>query len=320
MSTERSSAGEQDQVAANPDLMADARARIRARWQAPAVVETGSPRGRRSLGALGDQTLAQLLRPKIAMAAIAAVLLITALLTFGNFEGGKSTDASGSTQPTVAGKGYVPGVIDPPDLAPTEQPSSSTTAPTTEQTTPCTPTATNGVVKPPAPPAPPTFSAMAGPGCGGPTKFTGVGSYRDGKEGWVDHGSGCGSAFVSIPMSGDARKDDTSAFGVWTFSTGPVTTGTCAVSVYVPNGSLQEVGGNPTSYRVYDSYVPSGSPTGSFEIKQVSERGKWVGAGSFRVTSGKLAVQLLTRGQDWNSSGPTYAHHAAAMVKADCKA
>mgnify|MGYP006160208709 CR=1 FL=1 len=52
---------------------------------------------------------------------------------------------------------------------------------------------------------------------------------------------------------------------------------------------------------------------------QIEERGQWVDVGKFKA-NGNLTVQLLTRGQDWNNSGPTYAHHAASAIKADCTA
>ncbi|GLZ42550.1 hypothetical protein [Actinokineospora sp. NBRC 105648] len=180
-------------------------------------------------------------------------------------------------------------------------------------------------VNPPATPrqaAGPTYEATAGPGCGGTTGYSSVGSFRSGKEGWVDHGGGCGAAYVSVPMSGWPDKDDDSAYGLWTFNTGPVTTGTCAVSVYVPAGDLVDVGGDPTSYRVHDRFdVGKGGEVGAFEVKQVARRGQWVEAGTFRIGGAKLAVKLLSRGKDWSDSGSkTYAHHAAAAVKVKCQA
>ncbi|MFI7122133.1 hypothetical protein [Amycolatopsis sp. NPDC049868] len=180
--------------------------------------------------------------------------------------------------------------------------------------------------QPQGPPAPgvsaATYEGMAGRGCGGGTGFTGVGAYSDGKAGWVNHGNGgCGTSFVSIPMSGDANKDDTSAYGLWTFNTGPVTTGSCAVSVFVPTGDVTVVGGSPSVYRVYDRFaVDKGTPVGTFQIDQIGNRGRWVNVGTFRINGAKLAVQLLTRGRDWSGSTKTYAHHAAAMVKAKCQA
>ncbi|OXM48471.1 hypothetical protein CFP71_32410 [Amycolatopsis thailandensis] len=181
--------------------------------------------------------------------------------------------------------------------------------------------------QPQGPPAPPaartvTYEGTAGRGCGGGTGFTGYGAYSDGKAGWVNHGNGgCGTSFVSIPMSGDANKDDTSAYGLWTFNTGPVTTGSCAVSVFVPNGDVTEVGGSPSVYRVFDRFaVDKGTPVGTFQIDQVGNRGRWVNVGTFRINGAKLAVQLLNRGRDWSGSSKTYAHHAAATVKANCQA
>ncbi len=178
---------------------------------------------------------------------------------------------------------------------------------------------------PPAPPAAAktvSYEGTAGKGCGGGTGFTGVGAYSDGKAGWVNHGNGgCGTSFASIPMSGDANKDDPSAYGLWTFNTGPVTTGTCTVSVFIPNGDLTAVGGSPSVYRVYDRFaVEKGTPVGTFQVDQVANRGRWVSVGTFRINGAKLAVQLLNRGRDWSGSNKTYAHHAAAAVKAKCQA
>jgi translation initiation factor IF-2 len=159
----------------------------------------------------------------------------------------------------------------------------------------------------------------AGPGCG--SSFAGVGSYSDGKAGWTSHGSGCGSSFVSIPMSGNAAKDDAAAYGLWTIGTGAVRTGSCRVSVFVPGGDVTQVGGQPSVYRVFDRFeIGKGQPIGGFQVDQVGSRGRWVDAGSFRVTGGKLAVQLLNRGQDWSGSTRTYAHHAAGAIKAQCTA
>ncbi|RSM58977.1 hypothetical protein DMH03_24070 [Amycolatopsis sp. WAC 01376] len=182
--------------------------------------------------------------------------------------------------------------------------------------------------QPQGPPVPPpaaksvVYEGMAGKGCGGGTQFVGFGAYSDGKSGWVNHGNGgCGSSFVSIPMSGDANKDDPSAYGVWTFNTGPVTTGSCAVSVFIPSGDVTVVGGSPSVYRVFDRFaVEKATPVGTFQIDQVGNRGRWVNVGTFRANGAKLAVQLLNRGRDWSGSTKTYAHHAAAMVKAKCQA
>lgn len=294
-------------LAPDPALMEAARARGRERWTSagdlPAPEE--KPPGRQ-------------ITPRVAAVALVAALLVlagVAIVTFGGGSDQRTTDQAGS-----ASHSYIPGLITPPEALPDES-----SAPPSASTNPTLASSALGLIPPttshaPAPPpgdgnrAPGgTKSLTAGPGCG---SYSSVGSYRDGKKGWVDHGDGkCGSTFVSIPMSGDSRRDDSSAYGVWTFAA----SGECNVSVHVPNGNLEEVGGNPTVYYVFDRNSVGGTPMASFAIKQVDKRGQWVSAGKFR-SSGTLTVQLLTRGQDWNNAGPTYAHHAASAIKADCTA
>ncbi|SMC96488.1 hypothetical protein [Lentzea albidocapillata] len=308
----------------------------------PAVVEASA--------AVSTSKAAKVSKPMIVAAAVAGVVLIALPVAFGTVlnngdQPGEHPNNAGYAQVPAPGDGFVPGVADPraenTDTT-TAQPNGSAPAQTADgrpvepgepanpgnAAAPGTPgqaPVQNQAPNPQGNPAPAqivTYEATAGPGCTGSTRFTGVGSYRDGQSGWVDHGNGgCGTSFVSIPMSGDATKDDTSAYGLWTFDTGSVKTGSCTVSVFVPNGDITKVGGNPTHYRVYDRFdVAKGSPTGSFQVSQVANRGKWVSAGSFKVTGSKLAVQLLTRGEDWKGSTRNYAHHAAAMVKATCQA
>ncbi|WP_434445700.1 hypothetical protein [Lentzea sp. E54] len=286
----------------------------------PALMEAARARGRARWAAAGDPPVPQEkppghpFKPRIAAIAAAVALLVlagVAILTFGGGPDGGGTDTA---QPSHS---YVPGLITPPEELPEESspaPSNSMNPTLASSALGLVPTTTQAVAQPPVNRAPGgTKSFTTGPGCGG---YTSVGSYRDGRKGWVDHGDGrCGSTFVSIPMSGDPRRDDTSAYAVWTFAA----SGTCDVSVHIPNGNLEEVGGNPTVYSVYDRNGVGGAPMASFAIKQVDKRGQWVSAGKFRA-SGNLTVQLLTRGQDWNGSGPTYAHHAASAIKADCTA
>ncbi|MBD0693998.1 hypothetical protein [Streptomyces sp. CBMA123] len=141
------------------------------------------------------------------------------------------------------------------------------------------------------------------------------GWYDDGQKGWRNNsggytGDGCAGGFASMPMSGASGKDDSSNSVVWTFNTGSLTTGSCRLSVYVPNGDLKAVGGAPTYYTVQNQ---------SFLVNQVSYRGQWVSAGTFPLSGGRIAVVMHSRGQDWvGDSVKTYAHHAASAVKADC--
>ncbi|MFD9698645.1 hypothetical protein [Lentzea sp. NPDC059081] len=282
--------------APDPALMEAARARGRARWAAAGEAK-----------AQEQQQAENPLKPRAAAIAAFVALLVLGGIAIATFNGGSGGDSTDVAQPSHS---YVPGLITPQEDLP-EEPSSENPA-----TTSSTPNSTQAAIPPAgdtgrAPGGARTFTT--GPGCGG---YTNVGLYRDGKKGWVDHGDGkCGSSFVSIPMSGDARKDDTSAYAQWTFAV----TGSCELSVFIPNGGVEEVGGNPTVYSVFDRNGVGGTPMASFAIKQVDKRGQWVAAGKFKA-SGNLTVQLLTRGQDWDGSGPTYAHHAAGAVKADCTA
>ncbi|GHH30333.1 hypothetical protein [Lentzea cavernae] len=290
-------------LAPDPALMEAARARGAARWAAAGeqpVREEKPPGGP--------------FKPRAAAIAAIAALMVLATIAVVTFDGGPGTGGTDVAQPSHS---YVPGLITPPEELPEESASTSQDPTLASSALGLMPTSTQNAVPPPAgdtaraPGGAKSFTT--GPGCGG---YTSVGSYRDGRKGWVDHGDGrCGTSFVSIPMSGDARRDDSSAYGMWTFSV----TGTCDVSVFVPNGSLEQVGGNPTVYYVFDRNGVGGTPMASFAIKQVDKRGQWVSAGKFKA-SGNLTVQLLSRGQDWNGSGPTYAHHAAGAVKADCTA
>ncbi|GGU23393.1 hypothetical protein [Lentzea flava] len=289
----------------------------------PALMEAARARGRERWAVAGDRPAQEerppgrQFKPRIALIAAVVALLALAGVAIVTFSGGSDDATTDVAQPSHS---YVPGLITPPE----ELPEESSAAPSAS-TNPTLASSALGLI-PTTQPAPPPVdnnnnnrppsgvkSLTMGPGCGG---YTNVGLYRDGRKGWVDHGDGkCGSTFVSVPMSGDARRDDPSAYAQWTFSV----SGTCDVSVHIPNGNLEEVGGNPTVYYVYDRNGVGGTPMASFAIKQVEKRGQWVSAGRFK-SSGNLTVQLLTRGQDWNNSGPTYAHHAASAVKADCTA
>ncbi|MFE0022689.1 hypothetical protein [Amycolatopsis sp. NPDC059021] len=165
---------------------------------------------------------------------------------------------------------------------------------------------------PPAAQSAQPFVMVAGPGCSAGS-FGKPGYYTKGEEGWLSSGSGgyggdgCNGGFYSVPMSGDNHDGDNSA--VWNFTTGPVSQGSCQVLVYVPTGDATRVGGNPSYYTV--------SSGGSFQINQTQQQGRWVDAGRFPVSGGKVSVQLHSRGVDWKNSGGL-AHHAAAQMKVAC--
>ncbi|MGW6551571.1 hypothetical protein ACWGBV_15100, partial [Streptomyces sp. NPDC055051] len=178
---------------------------------------------------------------------------------------------------------------------------------------------------PPPPPAKERYSALAGPNCaGGGASFTYSGWYTDGKEGWKKYGSGghtgdgCDGSFLSLPMSGKAGSDAGNALR-WTFRTGGVTSGTCQVSVHIPNnGDIKAVGGKPAYYTVHAGATGSDPILRSFNVDQPSRRGQWVSAGDVRVTGGVLTVKLHDRGLDWSGSQKTYAHHAGDAARVQC--
>ncbi|WP_035792339.1 hypothetical protein [Kitasatospora mediocidica] len=162
---------------------------------------------------------------------------------------------------------------------------------------------------------------MAGPFCANSgTTFQQNGWFDQGQAGWVTNSgnSGCGGQFNSMPMSGASGKDSGNSV-VWTFSTGAVTSGSCTLSVYVPgNGDVKAVGGAPAYYTVQTGSSPGSGTIGSFTVNQVGNRGAWVNAGTYPVSNGRIGVMLHDRGQDWTNTTKTYAHLAAAAVKANC--
>ncbi|MFF7455483.1 hypothetical protein [Kitasatospora sp. NPDC008115] len=185
----------------------------------------------------------------------------------------------------------------------------------------------------PAPPPPAaakaTYSAIGGSNCStSSVAYAQHGWWEQGSTGWTTNsaggfsGSGCNGKYVSMPMSGSATKDDGSNSVVWTFSTAPVTAGSCTISVYVPNNSdLKAVGGAPAYYTVQNTSTPGSGTIGDFSVNQTNKRGQWVSAGQpFPVSGGKIAVMLHSRGLDWAGTATEKAHIAASAVRADCTA
>ncbi|MFF2658628.1 hypothetical protein ACFVUH_14800 [Kitasatospora sp. NPDC058032] len=216
-----------------------------------------------------------------------------------------------------------------------QQPAPQQPAP--QQPAPQQPAPQQPAPQPSAPqqPAPPpaaakaTYSAIGGSNCGtSSVAYAQHGWWEQGTTGWITNsaggysGSGCNGKYVSMPMSGSATKDDGSNAVVWTFSTAPVATGTCRISVYVPNNSdLKAVGGAPAYYTVQNSSTPNSGTIGDFSVNQTTSRGSWVTADkTFAVTGGKISVMLHSRGLDWAGTATDKAHLAASAVRADCTA
>ncbi|MFE3502676.1 hypothetical protein [Kitasatospora sp. NPDC059160] len=236
---------------------------------------------------------------------------------------GSSADPTGTPtgSPSAA-----PSPTDDPHQAPPTAQASRPAAPAATTPVPAATPASAAPAAPQAPPAPqpaPGYRAVAGLGCSGPgARFQEVGAFRQGADGWVTVSSGgyggdsCDGRYDAVPMSGDRAKDDNSTYALWTFDTGPGPA-SCAVAVYVPDSSsVQQVGGAPA----YTVAAVSGADLGSFTVDQVSHRGSWVDAGTFRAQAGPLTVRLHNRGQDWTGSGrATHAHLAAAAVRVTCQ-
>lgn len=175
-------------------------------------------------------------------------------------------------------------------------------------------------------PAPPSarYVAIEGPGCPG-GGYSEHGAYVNGRTGWYRKGSGgwvgdgCGGAMTAVPMSGQADQDDPTAWVRWSFDLRPVVHGNCAIFVYVPStDDWRDAAGHPAFYDV--AAGSSGPGIATFTIDQVHSRGTWVAAGPFSVRTAILAVTMHSRGIDWNASGPTNTHLAAAQVQVSCTA
>ncbi|MFJ2780608.1 MULTISPECIES: hypothetical protein [unclassified Kitasatospora] len=228
--------------------------------------------------------------------------------------------AQGAKPPTTGG---TPGGSAPQQPAP-GQPAPQQPAP--QQPAPGQPAPQQpapGQPAPPKPPAAPSFSAV---NCGNSAAgYAQYGWWEQGTTGWTINsaggysGSGCNGKYAALPMSGSATKDDGNSV-VWTFTTAPVTSGTCRISVYVPNNSDRKaVGGKPAYYTVQNSSSPNSGTIGSFSVDQTANRGGWVTAsGTFPVSGGRIAVMLHSRGIDWGGGGADKAHLAASAVRADC--
>ncbi|MFJ9443421.1 hypothetical protein ACIRRH_16340 [Kitasatospora sp. NPDC101235] len=217
-------------------------------------------------------------------------------------QGGSGSVAGGSAAGGAGGGGANPAPSQP---AP-NQPAPNHPAP--QQPAP------PAAAKPPAP-----VTVIAGPYCTGGGVYKTNGWFDQGAKGWRNNsggysGDGCNGTYASMPMSGDANKDDSGNSVVWTFTVDKVAS--CTLSVYIPaSGDVKQVGGNPSYYTVQSG----GGQVGSFSINQTASRGSWVNQGPFSYR-GPISVTLHSRGLDWSGSTETYAHHAAGAVRATCTA
>ncbi|HEV7935712.1 MAG TPA: hypothetical protein VGP70_25780 [Actinomadura sp.] len=162
------------------------------------------------------------------------------------------------------------------------------------------------------------FNVVAGPGCGGGS-YSRVGYYTKGKSGWLSgsggfSGQGCNGRFDALPMSGSDTSHDSGLYALWTFDPGSHTQ--CKVQIYIPNKSDRVyVGGSPAHYSVHQKN--GGAILAGFSFDQPSNRGRWVNGRSF-TSHGPFWVRVANIGKDWSGNKRTYAHVAAAQVRATC--
>ncbi|MCX4823773.1 adhesin [Streptomyces sp. NBC_01142] len=179
--------------------------------------------------------------------------------------------------------------------------------------------------KPPQNANGPSYSAWAGPGCTGGGRYLEGGRFNDGDDGWytVDsgghRGDGCDGSFTAIPMSGSSTKD-AGGTATWSWYVGSGYT-SCAIAVTIPESDRDDdVAGQPTTYNVLADPDDEDSAIKSFQIDQTTLRGSGQIVEKVPVVDQQLAVQLVDRGGQDGNDGREGAHHAAAQMRAECRA
>ncbi|GAB1642821.1 hypothetical protein [Krasilnikovia sp. MM14-A1259] len=305
------------------------------RWHAPGDASATATRTRR--GPAADR----IRRRRVALAAAAAVVaavvsgaglgaLTTAGDTTTNDAAATAGPAGPPADPALAGYPGVPVAPAPTgssaqpsaDAAPSGHgPSPSVSTVPAALSHPATPSATRptSTALPVA-----TFLALSGESC---PQSADRGYYVSGRAsdwysrssgGW--DGDGCGGRMLAVPMSGSATRDDPDNIVLWWFHTGAVRNGRCSVLVHVPDtGNAKDSAGKPAHYLVHGSDDTGGTVIGQFDVDQAGNRGRWVDAGQYGVTTGEISVQMVTRGVDFGS-GRDGDHLGASALRVDCRA
>lgn len=172
-------------------------------------------------------------------------------------------------------------------------------------------------------PTNPTLTMVAGPGCDMPpsslafvdyTWYSGTDS--NGTTGWSAQNSGgyggCQGNYQSMPMSGDGSVTEHAS---WYFHFSSAIS-RCDIEVFIPSGSLAEVGGDSADYGYYIG--GSSSASGTFSIDQLADEGGWVDYGTVPVSGGEVEVQEYNDGVDYDSSNWN-AHDAVAQIEVRCE-
>lgn len=249
-------------------------------------------------------------------------LVVTAVTMYGGSEPtGAEAKTPGGTEPG-AGPGDIGGA--PQRIEPSEVPGGSASPSRSPLPTPTKKPPQKGKPNPPQQASRPSYAAWAGPGCTGGGLYRETGRFNDGDDGWytVDggghRGDGCDGRFTAIPMSGSATKD-ADGKATWTWYVGSGYT-TCSVAVTIPKGDRdRDVAGEPTTYEVLSDAADDDSAVKSFQIDQTKLRGSGLVVEKVPVHDQQLAIQLVDRGKDWGDDLDG-AHHAAAQMRAECRA
>jgi hypothetical protein len=159
------------------------------------------------------------------------------------------------------------------------------------------------------------YVAVSGWDCPGSTDHGFEARGRDdtwqtvGTGGWTE--DGCHGTFAAIPMSGAADSADRDRSALWWFNT-KLAEARCEIQVFLPEAPDPTVAaGKPAIYQVLSGR--SGAPYAEFKLDQNAARG-WVGAGTFPVPNGQIAVMLTNTGVPPVQGGRL----AVTQVKVDC--
>ncbi len=250
----------------------------------------------------------------VVLTALAVAASVTAL-----YGGDSSSNTSGD-----GGPGADPG-FDPGDFGGAPQRIEPSARPP-ESASPSPGGSASGKPKQPAEESEgPAYSAWAGPGCAGGGRYEENGRFRDGFDGWYTvnigghKGDGCDGRFTAVPMSGSRTKDNDGT-ATWSWYVGSGYT-TCSVAVVVPKGGRDEdVAGDPTVYQVLADPDDEDSLIKTFQVDQVGLRGRGAVIEKIPVRNQQLTVRLVDRGQDGADGTLDGGHHAAAQMRADCRA
>ncbi|MFD9218654.1 adhesin [Streptomyces sp. NPDC060064] len=254
---------------------------------------------------------------------MALTLVVTAVSLYGGDSEQAGADASGGASDSDFDRGDFGGA--PQRIEPTALPGAPSESPTGSPSP--SPGGSQGEKKPKPPQNVhrPSYSAWAGPGCTGGGGYQERGRFSDGDDGWYTvytgghKGDGCDGSFSAVPMSGSPTKDS-GGTATWSWYVGSGYA-TCSVSVAIPESERdRDVAGDPTTYTVLADPADQDSAIKSFEIDQTSLRGRGLIVEKIPVLNQQLTVQLVDRGKDWGSDQRGGAHHAAAQMRADCRA